>query len=813
MTFVEKEIWNTLDEETRVYYVLAVTNLLLNRRKKPPTSENPVTLENNICELGLYLWTALMVFGQSKNMNFNHKAIEVKDFGWGPDRKRYDFKATDGKRYSCKTETGTIFRFSSGSLYERVFKPILARRDVPLSFDANEKEKEFAHQVPAGQEELKRQVQLLMCQDFLSEHMELKGDIYSFKNTTLGAYGSIKIIQAFKLIGLKEAKVLDWANFPFQDFSPAEISTIIASSPPNIEVFLLRGFDKKNRWESSARSAEVLAMIVRSCPIGIKSLDLSKNELYRWGFAGIVAGIPAQVESINLSGNGFYELRNEQLAHVVNSLGETFTCVDLTGNRLTRQHIEYLQNANPKLLIKDDKVFFKDKLAAQVISVDLPLPPIDSPLPSQATSFDLTLPPSAISSVIEEELPILSEDKISSVIPPRPISPPILDSSPLPQPEPPLIELAIHHEDIALGAKIGQGGFGTVYQATWQETPVAVKELHFHDKLGEVLLTDFQKEAKMMRDLRHHRVISLFGATFTPPYWLVLELMSRGSLYTLLHSLEGIDWPLRLQWAQQIVEGLVYLHGKNIVHQDLKSMNILLDGNNQTKIADFGLAKIKTQSQSSSLHHNPTGTLAWIAPEILTQEAGASAATDMYSYGMILWEIVAREIPYKNANGNPGLIAGWVVQRKFPPIPNEVPAVLCQLIEGCRSAPETRPTASTVFDQLDMWVNPTPPPVLSSSPNEEIKNESSIQENYQGGLASGSFFVASVRPQNSQLSPSALGSLHDYQGAMFSNRGATSRASTRGQPKSSPSRGRPSAGQAPSQRGAKPSNQGSCRNQ
>lgn len=157
-----------------------------------------------------------------------------------------------------------------------------------------------------------------------------------------------------------------------------------------------------------------------------------------------------------------------------------------------------------------------------------------------------------------------------------------------------------------------------------------------------------------------------------------------------------------------------------------------------------------------------------------------------------------------------------MIHAKFPTIPEKTPPEFRQLIEGCRSAPDTRPTASTVLAQLATWTNPAPQHALPFSQNEEIKNETPIPDNYQGALASGNFLVDSARPQNLQSAPSVRGALQDYRGAMFSNRGVTSQASERGQASASnlpASRGRASPVAPPSQRGDKPSNQSSCRHQ
>mmetsp|Transcript_41089 Transcript_41089/g.36427 ORF Transcript_41089/g.36427 Transcript_41089/m.36427 type:complete len:111 (-) Transcript_41089:248-580(-) len=90
--------------------------------------------------------------------------------------------------------------------------------------------------------------------------------------------------------------------------------------------------------------------------------------------------------------------------------------------------------------------------------------------------------------------------------------------------------------------------------------------------------------------------------------------------------------------------GMKYLHGKALLHCDLKSPNILLDENRAVKLADFGLSSSKARFQKRKKFKR-IGTPHWMAPEIMREE-GYDEASDVYSYGMILWEMIARKIPY-----------------------------------------------------------------------------------------------------------------------------------------------------------------------
>ncbi|KHJ77027.1 hypothetical protein OESDEN_23353, partial [Oesophagostomum dentatum] len=112
-------------------------------------------------------------------------------------------------------------------------------------------------------------------------------------------------------------------------------------------------------------------------------------------------------------------------------------------------------------------------------------------------------------------------------------------------------------------------------------------------------------------------------------------------------KISSIDFSAVLKWAEQIAQGLHYLHFETtdtIIHRDLKSKNIVLDGNLVCKICDFGTSKDLTHSCTA-----PTwgGTAAWMSPEIIKQNEMLTTAADVWSYGVVLWEMLSKEVPYK----------------------------------------------------------------------------------------------------------------------------------------------------------------------
>ena len=261
--------------------------------------------------------------------------------------------------------------------------------------------------------------------------------------------------------------------------------------------------------------------------------------------------------------------------------------------------------------------------------------------------------------------------------------------------------------NLDIGEKIGEGAYGSVFKGTWESKTVAIKQMRL-DLISEATLSEFRKEIRVMTKLNSPFIIQFFGSVSKPPS-IVMEFMSGGSLFQLLHNAKiNIPWMLRQTMASEILQGLIYLHNQNIVHRDLKSPNILLDENNHPKLADFGLAKIKNETGTLTADSKAKGTLAWMAPELFEydEETGQaknkhSYESDMYSYGMVLWELAARKIPFDSAP-NPMVVISWISKGKQEKIPNDTPKKVAKLINFCWNAEaKKRPTADHAFQILN----------------------------------------------------------------------------------------------------------------
>ena len=292
----------------------------------------------------------------------------------------------------------------------------------------------------------------------------------------------------------------------------------------------------------------------------------------------------------------------------------------------------------------------------------------------------------------------------------------------------------IDPQEIFLQRIIGEGTFGRVWSARWSTASVAVKEFVFaqaavagKSSMQQEIVEEIIGEAGMMAILRHPNVLQLFGCSLTAQaIWIVSELCSLGSLRQVLDDNDrSLPVELRLNMALQVAEGMTYLHNQDppIIHRDLKSHNIFVhetftdspvpqtrekrgfgswrkkgkvsdDSKPEqagpqaiqqnhagrpekmktnftlvAKIGDWGSARA-TLSGSRTMTHG-VGTACWLAPEVI-KHARSSKYSDVYGYGIILWELATREEVYQGLETTQ-IIAKVANESLRPPVPQDCP--------------------------------------------------------------------------------------------------------------------------------------------
>uniref|UniRef100_A0A1S4E230 non-specific serine/threonine protein kinase n=1 Tax=Cucumis melo TaxID=3656 RepID=A0A1S4E230_CUCME len=255
-------------------------------------------------------------------------------------------------------------------------------------------------------------------------------------------------------------------------------------------------------------------------------------------------------------------------------------------------------------------------------------------------------------------------------------------------------------EDLTIGEQIGQGSCGTVYHALWYGSDVAVKVFSKQEYSDDVILS-FKQEVSLMKKLRHPNILLFMGVVTSPQrLCIVTEFLPRGSLFRLLQRNTGkLDWRRRVHMALDIARGMNYLHHCNppIIHRDLKSSNLLIDKNWTVKVGDFGLSRLKHETYLTT--KTGKGTPQWMAPEVLRNEP-SDEKSDIYSFGVILWELATEKIPWENLNSMQVIGAVGFMNQRLE-IPKDVDPQWTSIIESCwHSEPSNRPSFQVLIEKL-----------------------------------------------------------------------------------------------------------------
>lgn len=236
---------------------------------------------------------------------------------------------------------------------------------------------------------------------------------------------------------------------------------------------------------------------------------------------------------------------------------------------------------------------------------------------------------------------------------------------------------------------VGSGAQGAVFVGQLRDETVAVK------KVTSLAETDIRH----LRKLNHPNIVAFKGVcTQEPCFCIVMEYCPYGQLYDALKNGRIIPPATVVEWSKHIASGMNYLHSRSIIHRDLKSPNILISYNDVLKISDFGTCR---QWSERSTKMSFAGTVAWMAPEVIRNEP-CSEKVDIWSYGVVMWELLNCETPYKDVDSN-AIIWGVGNNSLHLPVPATCPDGFRLLMRQCWSPkPRNRPSFRHILMHLDI---------------------------------------------------------------------------------------------------------------
>ncbi|KAK2851623.1 hypothetical protein Q5P01_007899 [Channa striata] len=271
----------------------------------------------------------------------------------------------------------------------------------------------------------------------------------------------------------------------------------------------------------------------------------------------------------------------------------------------------------------------------------------------------------------------------------------------------------IEASEVYLHSRIGSGSFGTVYKGKWHGD-VAVKILKVTNPTPEQFQA-FRNEVAVLRKTRHVNILLFMGYMTKDNLAIVTQWCEGSSLYKHIHVLETNFKMIQLiDIARQTAQGMDYLHAKNIIHRDMKSNNIFLHEGLTVKIGDFGLATVKARWSGSHQVEQPSGSILWMAPEVIRMQDNNpySFQSDVYSYGIVLFELMTGELPYSQIANRDQII--FMVGRGYmspdlSKLYKSCPKAMKRLVADCiKKSKDERPLFPQILSSIELLQHALP---------------------------------------------------------------------------------------------------------
>nr|BAD11990.1 short form RAF1 [Danio rerio] len=271
----------------------------------------------------------------------------------------------------------------------------------------------------------------------------------------------------------------------------------------------------------------------------------------------------------------------------------------------------------------------------------------------------------------------------------------------------------IEANEVVLLSRIGSGSFGTVHKGK-RHGDVAVKVLKVTNPTPEQFQA-FRNEVAVLRKTRHVNILLFMGYMTKGNLAIVTQWCEGSSLYKHLHVLETNFQMFQLiDIARQTAQGMDYLYMRKHIHRDMKSNNIFLHEGLTVKIGDFGLATVKARWSGSQQVEQPSGSILWMAPEVIRMQDNNpySFQSDVYSYGIVLFELMTGELPYSQI-GNRDQIIFMVGRGYLSPdlskLYKRCPKAMKRLVADCiKKSKDERPLFPQILSSIELLQHSLP---------------------------------------------------------------------------------------------------------
>ncbi|KAJ7273745.1 hypothetical protein B0H12DRAFT_1090879 [Mycena haematopus] len=266
------------------------------------------------------------------------------------------------------------------------------------------------------------------------------------------------------------------------------------------------------------------------------------------------------------------------------------------------------------------------------------------------------------------------------------------------------------------GALIGAGSFGKVYLGMDASTGLlmAVKQVELptgsapNQERKKSMLSALEREIELLKDLQHDNIVQYLYSSLDDDYLnIFLEYVPGGSVTALLRNYGAFEEPLVKNFVRQILQGLIYLHERDIIHRDIKGANILVDNKGGIKISDFGISKkVEDGMGAGNRMHRPSlqGSVFWMAPEVVKQ-SGHTRKADIWSVGCLVVEMLTGEHPWATLTQMQAIFK--IGSSAKPTIPSDISSDAQDfLLRTFELDQEARPSAAELLQHA--WIGKKP---------------------------------------------------------------------------------------------------------